>query len=142
MPQRLRSSQTLSPLIAAAGRDKAFLIEDLRDLPIHLASGVELRDSPPQSIQIDMVAVSVNPPRQAMFARRAGLPNDLEPDLAMRTFLVVNHFTHDEAQNALSIGGRGRLASEFLRFQIGPHSRCAMVCAADRFETSGIARNK
>src|SRR5215212_6114545 len=43
-----------------------------------------------------------------MLARSAGLPQDLEPDLAERALLVENDLVHDEAQDALALRRGGR----------------------------------
>src|SRR4051794_6499946 len=43
-----------------------------------------------------------------MLARSAGLPQNLEPDLAERALLVENDLVHDEAQDALALRRGGR----------------------------------
>ena len=84
--------------------DKALSIEDFRNLLVHLTGGVELRNPASQSIEIDVVFVSLHASRQTMLAGRAGLPQDFQPYLSMQPFLVEDHFTNDEADNTLSIG--------------------------------------
>ena len=86
MPQRVRNSQTFSPLKAqAAGRDEAFPVEYRGDFLVHFAGAVELGDPLPQPFNVDVVAVGVNAPLQAMLAGRAGLPDDLEPYLTSQS---------------------------------------------------------
>src|SRR4051794_884853 len=47
-------------------------------------------------------------PLHAMLAGRAGLPHDLEPDLAGNALLIEDHLAHDEAQQLLALGRGGR----------------------------------
>ena len=61
-----------------------------------------------QPLKVDVIAIGVNAPLQAMLARSAGLPQDFEPDLAGRALLVENDLVHDEAQDALAFGRGSR----------------------------------
>src|SRR3954454_14792747 len=47
-------------------------------------------------------------PLHAMLAGRAGLPHDLEPDLAGNALLIEDHLARDEAQQLLALGRGGR----------------------------------
>lgn len=67
---------------------------------------MEIHDAPLQPIKVKIVSVRVNPPLNEMLAGRAGLPNDLEPDLALQPLLVKHDLPHDESQNALPVGRR------------------------------------
>src|SRR3954454_20722696 len=46
-------------------------------------------------------------PLHAMLAGRAGLPHDLEPDLAGNALLIEDHLARDEAQQLLALGRGG-----------------------------------
>ena len=91
---------------AATGRHKSFAVQNRSDLLVHLAGRIEIGDAPLQSIKVKIVSVRVNPPLDEMFAGRAGLPNDLEPDLALQPLLIKHDLPHDESQNALPVGRR------------------------------------
>jgi hypothetical protein len=103
----VRNSQTFSPLKAQPrAATKTFSVQYCRDLLVHFAGCMEIHDAPLQPIKVKIVSVRVNPPLNEMLAGRAGLPNDLEPDLTLQPLLVKYDLTHDESQNALPVGRR------------------------------------
>jgi hypothetical protein len=100
------SKSVLTLNCTAARSDKAFLIEDCCDLPVHFARAIQLRNSLPQPLDVNVVAIGVNAPLQVMLAGSARLPYDFEPNHAACPLLVEDHFAHNKAQNALAISER------------------------------------
>src|SRR4051794_2063974 len=100
---------------AAPRRDETLPVKRRRDLLVHLAGAVERRDALMQLLEIAVIAVGVDAPLHAMLAGGAGLPHDLEPDLAGNALLIEGHLAHDKAQQALALGRGGRRRMPYSR---------------------------
>lgn len=72
---------------AAACCDKSLPRQPRGNLLVHFACGVEFDRSAPQPLQIDVVAIGVDPPLERVLTCRSRLRQDL--DLAVEALLVV-----------------------------------------------------
>ena len=64
---------------------------------VRFPGGIEIFDSPPQAVSIDVILVATHAPLQVMLARRSRLPYDLHSNLPANALLVEHDLADDEA---------------------------------------------
>jgi hypothetical protein len=65
---------------------------------------VQLGDAMPEPILIGMLCVALHTALQPVLACRAGLPDDLDPDLATPPLLIQRDLLDHEPNNLLAVG--------------------------------------
>ena len=81
-----------------------FLVENGGNLAVYLLQAIQLGDALPKPVLIGMLCVALHTPLQPVLTCRAGLPDDLDPDVAGPTLLIQHQLLDYQPNDLLAVG--------------------------------------